>query len=225
VQGPPPPPSAIQPSTSQPPTKPAAELIQELEEIASARNIANFFACAGDYSKPRPGWPDYWLRMFRDILGICEDDPDPSREQREELKRYLRAGEAFKALLAGGTKAAPMTLVGEIAPATPATAAASPQPKRRRGRHAKLTNEFRRETIQRVWWTGKRGLAYCKALRDAKLSTPLEWQKEGCLASYVDAFNHPEPDDAKKWQKRIRDEMHNCTKQLHEAPGVRIPEA
>jgi len=80
------------------------------------------------------------------------------------------------------------------------------------GRPKSGTVANRREGICRIASTGVTGERYCKAIDNAHLSTPLEWQKrEKCSKSYTEAWNHPTPNLRPRWRKRIADEKSKAT--------------
>ena len=56
------------------------------------------------------------------------------------------------------------------------------------------------------------GGAYCKALDDRNTQTPIRWQtSERCPKQYLQAYNHPDPTERKKWRQRINDEKYKAT--------------
>jgi hypothetical protein len=72
---------------------------------------------------------------------------------------------------------------------------------------------YRRETIRSVAEKGLTGEAYCQALNDRNLKTPVRWQtNEKCPKFYPDAYNHPDPVERKKWRQRIANEKHQSTR-------------
>jgi hypothetical protein len=56
------------------------------------------------------------------------------------------------------------------------------------------------------------GEAYCKALDDRNIQTPIRWQtSERCPKQYLQAYNHPDPTERKKWRQRINDEKYKAS--------------
>ncbi len=81
--------------------------------------------------------------------------------------------------------------------------------KKRRGRRPDALVEIRRKIIQLNDVTVETQEQYCKALEAAGLNTPIQWQREDCPKSYLDAWNHPVPVERAKWRKRIRNQRYN----------------
>lgn len=88
---------------------------------------------------------------------------------------------------------------------------ATDEKRRRRGRPKDVLRQHRIAKIRRVIERGLRGIDYVKALKnDAGLKTPLPWQhNENCPAEYLDAWNHQNPTERKKWRNRIAAERSN----------------
>ena len=83
----------------------------------------------------------------------------------------------------------------------------------KRGRPLNKLAASRREIIQRVAAKGLKGEAYCDALDKLALATSVHWQKnEGCPKKYLDAFNHANPGQRKKWRNRIANEKYLATR-------------
>jgi hypothetical protein len=71
----------------------------------------------------------------------------------------------------------------------------------------------RQKVLQKIAATGATGEHYCTEVVNAGISTPLEWQKrDGCPASYLDAWNHQNLETRKKFRQRISDEKYKATK-------------
>lgn len=109
----------------------------------------------------------------------------------------------------------PVTTQEDQSRTTTATQSAT-QSRRRRGRTRDKLVLYRRQKIQQASHAGATGLRYCELLRNsAVLETPVAWQQnEHCPKSYVEAWNHPNPIDRRKWRKKIRDEQRNALRDL-----------
>jgi hypothetical protein len=58
---------------------------------------------------------------------------------------------------------------------------------------------------------GLQGELYCRAMDQVGVGTPVTWRLEGCPAKYLDAWNHPNPVERKKWRQRISNEKSQAT--------------
>jgi hypothetical protein len=82
-----------------------------------------------------------------------------------------------------------------------------------RGRPKSILVGTRRVVIRAAAVKGFKGLKYCRALDDARLSTPLEWQRrDNCPKDYTKAWEFPDADQRKKLRQRISDEKHKATR-------------
>lgn len=86
-----------------------------------------------------------------------------------------------------------------------------------RGRPKSRLTQTRRLKIREVARTGVTGERYCAALDAKGFPTHPEWQlREHCPKTYIEAWNHPDPNIRKRWHKRISDEKNkavNSTRQ------------
>jgi hypothetical protein len=82
-----------------------------------------------------------------------------------------------------------------------------------KGRPASVAAATRRALLRKLSATGVKGEHYCKAVDTAKLSTPFEWQKrDGCPKSYLEAWNHPNLSQRKRFRQRISDEKYKAAR-------------
>jgi hypothetical protein len=97
--------------------------------------------------------------------------------------------------------------------APPATEGAQHSARKRKGRPKDSLAEYRRVRISKVAQElNVIGEAYCKALCDSGIEVPIRWQtSEACPKKYIDAFNHPDLVQRKKWRQRIADEKYKAT--------------
>ena len=87
---------------------------------------------------------------------------------------------------------------------------------KRRGRPKDIYVEQREMRLLEVMRDSPqlRGIAYCKALDDGKVTPSIRWiTNEKCPKTYVDAYNHPDREQRKKWRKRIQDEKSRIARQ------------
>jgi hypothetical protein len=90
-----------------------------------------------------------------------------------------------------------------------------------KGRPPSPTVATRREILGRLAATGVIGERYCKAVAE-KVSTRVDWQKRyGCPKSYLEAWNHPDPQKRKKYRQLISDEKYKATTALARKDSTR----
>ena len=77
----------------------------------------------------------------------------------------------------------------------------------------------RQAVLRKIAATGVTGERYCEEVVNAQLDTPREWLKrDGCPKSYLDAWNHPDPQRRKTFRHRISDEK--CKAKKRDSPKI-----
>lgn len=94
-----------------------------------------------------------------------------------------------------------------------ANAAKPPQHRKNKGRPRDKLVEYHRNQILSVIEKGLTGEEYCARLTERGIATPIRWQKnEGCPKTYLDAYNHQDLEQRKKWRARIYDEKNKISR-------------
>jgi len=86
------------------------------------------------------------------------------------------------------------------------------QNQKRRGRPQDNHVAFHRRQLLPFIKEGLTGKEYVKRLTDGRVPTPTSWQSEGCPKTYLEAYNHKDPEQRKKWRNRIADEKYKTSR-------------
>ena len=92
---------------------------------------------------------------------------------------------------------------------TPIAEVGVPKPAKHRERRKNKELIKRRDTIQRADLVSQNMDEYCKNIDAAKLERPDRWKALGFPATYLEAWNYPNPVKRAELQKLIRDEKRN----------------
>ena len=82
----------------------------------------------------------------------------------------------------------------------------------RKGRSKDKLVAYHAKQVSLIIQEGCVGEEYCRRLTQRGILPPPRWRAEGCPKDYIDAYNHPKPEERKKWRARIYSEKNKIAK-------------